>query len=131
MALSIPDAITIGYAGLWLRVDGKAPASEFFDNMQGRPIAFTRWNGYGSNIETLAKAAPAAGYFNSITDSDGVVRSIPLVAEHQGGYYESLSLAVFRMLVGRPAVEPGFPRDQFVGRGYDEITLKTLGQAPA
>ena len=96
--------------------------------LQGRPIAFTRWNGYGSNIETLARAAPAAGYFNSITDSDGVVRSIPLVAEHQGAYYESLSLAVFRMLVGRPAVEPGFPRDKFVGRSYTGLESVLLKQ---
>lgn len=97
------------------------------ESLQGRPIAFTSWDGYGSNIQQLAKAAPIAGYFNSITDGDGVVRSIPLVAEHGGAYYESLSLAVFRMLAGAPAVEPGFPRDRFVGRSYtglESILLK-------
>ncbi|MBE7367413.1 CHASE2 domain-containing protein [Ramlibacter pallidus] len=96
--------------------------------LQGRPIAFTRWNGYGSNIEQLAKAAPVAGYFNSITDGDGVVRSIPLVAEHKGAYYESLSLAVFRTMVGQPAVEPGFPRDRFVGRSYSGLESIVLKQ---
>jgi adenylate cyclase len=111
------------------RTSGVLPAPVMEQSaLQGRPIAFTRWNGYGSNIEILAKAAPAAGYFNSITDSDGVVRSIPLVAEHQGAYYESLSLAVFRMLVGRPAVEPGFPRDKFVGRGYTGLESVLLKQ---
>src|SRR3954451_15399445 len=83
------------------------------ENLQGRPIAFYSFDGYGSNIPQLAKAAPVAGYFNSITDSDGVVRSIPLVAEHGGAYYESLPLAMFRLLAGRPTVEPGFPRDHF------------------
>jgi adenylate cyclase len=98
------------------------------ESLRGRPIRFTSWNGYGSNIEKLAKAAPMAGYFNSMTDSDGVVRSIPLVAEHGGNYYESLSLAMFRMLVGRPAVEPGFPRDQLVGRGYSGLESIVLRQ---
>jgi adenylate cyclase len=95
--------------------------------LQGRPIAFTSWNGFGSNIEQVARAAPMAGYFNSITDGDGVVRSIPLVAEYKGGYYEALSLAMFRMLVGLPTVQPGFPTDRIVSRGYqglESIILK-------
>ncbi|GAB3664760.1 CHASE2 domain-containing protein [Ramlibacter alkalitolerans] len=94
--------------------------------LQGRPIAFTRFNGYGSNIDALAKAAPVAGHFNPLTDRDGVVRSIPLVAEHEGAYYEALSLAMFRMLVGRPAVEPGFPRERLVGRDYTGLESVVL-----
>ncbi len=42
----------------------------------------TSWNGYGSNIEQLAKAAPMSGFFNPIVDTDGVVRSVQLLAEH-------------------------------------------------
>src|SRR4051812_8893497 len=97
------------------------------ENLEGRPIAFYSFDGYGSNIAQLAKAAPAAGFFNSITDSDGVVRSIPLVAEHEGAYYKSLALALFRVMTGQPAVEPGFPRERFVGRSYgglESIQLK-------
>lgn len=97
------------------------------DSLKGRPIAFYSFDGYGSNIPQLAQAAPVAGYFNSITDGDGVVRSIPLLAEHGGAYYESLALAMFRVLAGHPAVEPGFPREHFVGRGYpglESILLK-------
>ena len=97
------------------------------ENLQGRPIAFYSFDGYGSNIPQIAKAAPAAGYFNSITDTDGVVRSIPLVAEHGGAYYESLALAMFRLMAGQPQVEPGFPHDKFVGRNYsglESIVLK-------
>ncbi len=88
------------------------------ESLLGRPIGFTSWNGYGSNIEQLAKSAPMAGYFNPIVDGDGVVRSIPLVAEYKGRYYEALSLAMFRMLVQLPAVEPGFPRERFLARNY-------------
>jgi adenylate cyclase len=96
-------------------------------SLQGRPIAFYSFDGFGSNIPQLAKAAPVAGFFNSVTDADGVVRSIPLVAEHGGAYYESLALAMFRVMAGRPAVEPGFPRDRLVGRSYaglESIVLK-------
>lgn len=98
------------------------------ENLQGRPIRFTSWNGYGSNIERLARAAPAGGYFNSMTDTDGVVRSIPLIAEHNGAYYESLALAMFRMMVGQPSVEPGFPRDRFVSRSYPGLESVILKQ---
>ncbi len=87
----------------------------------GRPIKFLGWNGYAGSIEQLARAAPIAGYFNPIVDGDGVVRSIPLVSEYKGKYYESLSLAMFRMLVGQPSVEPGFPRDRIVSRNYQGL----------
>ena len=69
--------------------------------LQGRPIKFTTWDGYGSNIAPIAKAAPIAGHFNPIPESDGVVRSLPLIADYQGKYYESLSLAMFRLLAGQ------------------------------
>ncbi|TFZ01971.1 CHASE2 domain-containing protein [Ramlibacter humi] len=100
------------------------------EDLRGRPIRFTAWNGYGSNIEPIAKAAPMAGFFNPIIDVDGVVRAVPLLAEYGDQYYESLSLAMFRMLVGLPTVEPGFPRDRFLGRGYQglESVVLRLGQ---
>lgn len=96
--------------------------------LKGRPIKFTSWNGYGANIEQIARAAPMAGFFNSITEGDGVVRSIPLLAEYGGQYYESLSLAMFRMLVGLPQVEPGFPAERFLSRNYQGLESILLRQ---
>ena len=84
------------------------------ESLRGRPIRFTTWNSYGSNIEQLAKAAPMGGFFNSIVDPDGVVRSVPLLAEYKDQYYESLALAMFRVLTGLPSVEPGFPPEGFL-----------------
>ena len=98
------------------------------DALAGRPIEFLSYSGYGSNIEQLAKAAPTAGFFNSVTDPDGVVRSIPLIAEHKGQYYESLSLAMFRVLTGKPAVSPGFPREKFLSRNYPGLESILLTQ---
>jgi adenylate cyclase len=117
------------------RTSGVLPAPVMQKNdLSGKPIQFTSWSGFGSNIEPLAKAAPMAGFFNSITDLDGVVRSIPLVAEHKGQYYESLSLAMFRVLTGLPQVAPGFPQERFLARNYqglESILLKQGGKSLA
>jgi adenylate cyclase len=85
------------------------------DTLQGRRPHTTQWDGYGANIAQLAQAAPRAGFFNAIPSSDGVVRALPLLAEHQGQYYESLSLAMFRMLLGSPRVEPGYAQTGELG----------------
>jgi adenylate cyclase len=110
------------------RTTGVLPAPVLTnENLQGRVIRSTSWNGYGSNIEPLAKAAPVAGFFNSITDGDGVVRSLPLLGEYQGKYYESLALGMFRMLAGSPAVAPGYSNEKFLSRSYqgmDRVLLK-------
>lgn len=113
------------------RVNGVLPAPVMErEALKGRPIRFTSWNGFGANIDTIAKAAPQAGFFNSITDGDGVVRSIPLLAEYKGQYYESLSLAMFRMLVGQPGVKPGFPQEKFLTRNYQGLESILLTQGP-
>lgn len=111
------------------RINGVLPTPVMErESLKGRPIKFTTWNGYGSNIDRIANAAPMAGFFNSITEGDGVVRSIPLLAEYKGQYYESLSLAMFRMLVGLPRVEPGFPREKFLSRSYQGLESILLRQ---
>lgn len=75
-------------------------------DLNGHAMQATRWTGFGSNIAPLAEAAPQAGFFNALADGDGVVRSLPLLAEHGGAYYESLALAMFRRLQGLPRVAP-------------------------
>jgi adenylate cyclase len=80
------------------------PAGWFKD----RPIAFTAFNGYGANLPELQKAAARAGHFNPSVDSDGMVRRVPMLAEYDGAYYESLSLAMVRTLFGTTQLLPGF-----------------------
>lgn len=89
--------------------------------LQGHAGQFTSWNGYGSNLALVANAAPLAGFFNSITGSDGVVRSLPLIAEYKGQYYESLALAMFRVLIGLPTVAPGFPAGHTTGQSNQRL----------
>lgn len=99
------------------------------DSLKGRVLNTTSWIGFGSNIDVLANAAGRAGFFNSITDNDGVVRALPLLAEYEGQYYESLALAMFRTLVGMPDVIPGFSRDSFLAQGAEPMDRVLLQQA--
>lgn len=96
-------------------------------DVTGRTMEAFPFSGFGSNIPILSKAAPLAGHFNPVADSDGVVRSLPLLAEYKEHYYESLSLAMFRRLFGSPSVVPGFSDEQWLSRnaqGLDKIFLK-------
>lgn len=102
--------------------------------LQGRPVRITRWDTFESNIPELAQAAPRAGAFNALPDSDGVVRSVPMLAEHQGQTYESLALAVFRRVLGAPPVEPGFASGLMMSRrqsGLESLRLQHDGQTLA
>ncbi|MBS0501867.1 MAG: adenylate/guanylate cyclase domain-containing protein [Burkholderiaceae bacterium] len=72
------------------------------------------WSGYGANLAVLTHAAAAGGFFNAVTDSDGVVRSVPLVAGFDGALYESMSLAMLRLGLGGAAL--GLGTDEAGGR---------------
>lgn len=117
------------------RTTGVLPAPVLSaDVLRGRPVRITRWDSVESNIPELAQAAPNAGAFNALPDRDGMVRSLPLLAEHQGHLYESLALAVFRRVLGAPAVEPEFASGFMMARrfsGLESIRLQHGGQTIA
>jgi adenylate cyclase len=94
---------------------------------QGRNIPFTTWEGYGGNLPQLLSSAASAGHFNPIIDRDGVVRRVPMIAELDGAYYEALSLAVVRTILGFPEVEPGYAPDRFLQRGYTGLEWLQVG----
>ena len=56
------------------------------------------------NLEVLAKASPASGFFNMIQDIDGTIRRIPLVIEYNGQVYPSLALAAFSQALGQQQI---------------------------
>jgi adenylate cyclase len=89
----------------------------------GSNTEFHEWQGYTGNLPVYAQNAPAGGHINPLTDADGVLRRVPLLAEFQGEYYEALSLAVFRTLLVKslgapPPVQPGFK-----DRGLESIKV--------
>jgi len=75
---------------------------------KGKTIAFTTWSGFGGNLPEFQKSAVNAGHFNPMVDFDGVSRRVPMLVEHEGKYYESLSLAMVRSVLGKPPLVPGY-----------------------
>lgn len=111
------------------RKSGQLPPPAFDAALlKGAPIAFTTWSGYGANLPQLADAAASSGFFNAVTDDDGVVRSVPLVARHEGRHYESLALAILRQLLQNSSVEPGFPPARFLPKGYQGLESVVIKQ---
>ena len=93
----------------------------------GKNIPFTRWKGYGANLAEFQSAAAGAGHFNPLPDEDGITRRVPMLAEYEGAYYESLSMAMVRLGLGSPSVIPGFPSDTVWTRDYPGLEWLELG----
>ncbi|SDL39165.1 adenylate cyclase [Maridesulfovibrio ferrireducens] len=55
-------------------------------------------------LPILTKASPLCGFYNSITDFDGVVRRVPLVISWEGKQYPSLALATLMKAMNRKSV---------------------------
>ena len=93
----------------------------------GRNIAFASYLGHGGNLQQFQKNAANGGHFNPLPDADGIVRRVPMIAEYEGAYYESLSLAMVRTMLGFPKVEPGYPPDRFLHKGYSGLEWLKVG----
>lgn len=61
-----------------------------------RPPGMLDWNGYSAPIEKLASAARGAGFINSTSGRDGVVRAAPLLASLDDGIHVSLAVATLQ-----------------------------------
>ncbi len=95
------------------RKSGLLPQPVFTaDAFKGRRVEAVSFDSFGANLSELQFAAATAGHFNPQVDFDGVVRRIPMIIEHEGQYYESLSLAVSRIVLGSPKLSLGFAGGQ-------------------
>jgi len=99
-------------------------AAEVFAN---NPIRTTSWNGYTANLEGLQKNAAGAGHFNPLPDPDGITRRVPMLAEFKGGYYEPLSLAMVRVLLGAPKLTAVSPDESLAPRDYPGLEFLQVG----
>ena len=91
------------------------------------PIRSTSWNGYTANLEVLQKNAASAGHFNPLPDPDGVTRRVPMLAEYNGSYFEPLSLAMVRVLLGSPPLKPVSPDQSLAPDDYPGLEWLQLG----
>ena len=111
------------------RASGMLPEPTFpAGSFKGHAVDFTVWNGYGANLPELQQAAASAGHFNPLVDFDGRVRRVPMLVEYDGAYYESLSLAMVRTLLGPTKLSPGYEEVKTGGYdGLEWLDLETTG----
>jgi adenylate cyclase len=108
---------------------GMLPPPLFGDDVLGtRKIKSTSWTGYTANLQELQKNAASAGHFNSLTDEDGIIRRVPLLAEYNGAFYEPLSLAMMRVLLGGPPAKPLVPEGTMLGSRYEGLEWLEVGR---
>ena len=96
-------------------------------SFKGRNVRFEMANGFGANLPELQAAATGAGHFNPAVDSDGKVRSVPMLFEFDGAYYESLSLAMARRFMKVDRVEPGYVEGTRAGSSYSGLEWLQVG----
>ena len=88
------------------RRSGRLPAPVYRGaDLDALGYRITDWDGYGANIAALQSAVVASGFFNPYVDRDGVVRQLPLFAQHDGEVYESIDLALLRAYLGNAPLE--------------------------
>lgn len=68
------------------------------------------------NVPAIQEAGYSSGFFNTIPDSDGIVRSIPMIMRYEGVVYPALSLEMIRAASGVKKIEVY----------YDEIGVKGI-----
>jgi adenylate cyclase len=104
------------FEGDRIRTNGALPPPVFTAaDMAGSGASFVKMTGFGANLPELQKMTPVAGHFNPFVDPDGVCRRVPSLIEYKGNYYEPLSIAIVRTLLGSPPLTAGFPEGKKEG----------------
>jgi adenylate cyclase len=61
---------------------------------------FLQAQGYGGALPGLLEKATGAGFYNSLPDTDGVIRRMPVMISYQNGYYISLPIMLTEAAMG-------------------------------
>lgn len=84
---------------------GQLPAPAFsVSQLEKQNLLASEWSSYGANTPQIARYAQASGFINTTVDRDGVLRSMPLMAQYQDGLYESLAVSVLKLAFGNHPV---------------------------
>lgn len=105
------------------RRSGTLPPAVFPEGTFPPGTNFRRFDGYGANLPELQANALSAGSFNVAPDIDGTVRRMPLILEHDGKQYETLSLAIVRALTGGNPLRPGYGGGEPTAGGLESIDI--------
>jgi len=95
----IPDLVQKDTRKAVKSLDQSAISARVFG---GIPESMVHIKAVETNIDSIAKAASHAGFFNFSPDEDGKVRRVPLIAEYDRRFYPSLALQTLRAALGWP-----------------------------
>ncbi len=97
------------------------PAPVFaMGEIKGNIIPYS-YKSYVANLTALQTNAASGGFFSTTPDSDGVMRRVPMLAEYRGNYYEALSLAMVRSMMGGPQLTPHFSENSVRADGEKSV----------
>ena len=100
-------------AGLEKLALGVLPTPAFtMTTFNNRPISSPEITGYSGNLKALQDVASATGHILPQIDFDGVTRRLPLFIKFKDGYYESLSLAVYRAYLDNEPIKVVLREDE-------------------
>ena len=77
------------------------------------------------NIPQIQNAAYSSGFFNTVPDSDGIVRSVPLLMRYDGVVYPALSLEMVRAAAGVKKIEVFYDEIGVRGVAIGKIEIPT------
>jgi len=93
----------------------------------GKTIAFPAYPSFTANLPDLQRVAANGGHFTLDPDPDGILRRVPMLTEYAGAYYEPLSLAIVRLLLGNVQVVPGYPSEKIGSKNYPGLEWLEVG----
>ncbi len=91
---------------------GSLPAPIFrMEEVSAESISLQEQQGYVGNVDILQEGAAGAGFFDTRTDIDGIIRRSPLFMQFQNRLYPSLALEMARLYYFETEFTPEIERD--------------------
>lgn len=83
-------------------------------------------DGYSGNLKPFQDAAAATGHILPAIDPDGLLRRVPMFVHYEGGYYDSLSIAIYRTYLDNSPVSVTLRDDE--GDGINRFKEVRIGK---
>lgn len=108
-------------------IKNEAPSSNamFIEHGKTEEEHLFKARGITTNIPILQEASYSSGSFNTLPDSDGLVRYVPLVFSYDDTIYPSLSLEMVRALLGESRVELFYDENGMSGIKMGDVEIPT------
>ena len=105
---------------------GVLPQPSFTQETFGnRSFASLTIDGFSGNLQIFQDNAAATGHILPDIDADGLLRRVPMFIQYKGGYYDSLSIAVYRTFLDNEALKVSMRDDE--GDGINRFKEVAIG----